>query len=191
LLVDATNGEEFAHTMMQLSDLPRVAREAHLDMMTASAYFFANVSAWLGTRGAFRNALLEKWLPGADLLAAHLTSRDPVSLIASERILQRAVQRLGALKTLAKEYGAEFVYLVPPTRYTLDVSPAVAATARPAHVAVLIPFKPGEMPDKAFSDGFHPNAEGAALYTQRAAALLQRELATIPPPVLRPVLSRP
>jgi len=54
-----TAGEGFAHTMMSIADLPAVVRAGHLDMMTASAYFFANPSAWLGGRSSLRNGLLE------------------------------------------------------------------------------------------------------------------------------------
>ena len=50
LASNATNGEGFAHSMMRMADLPGVVREAHLDMMDASAYFFAHESAWLGAR---------------------------------------------------------------------------------------------------------------------------------------------
>lgn len=54
LLSDSTDGEGFAHALMQFRDLGPVVRDSHLDMMTASAYFFANMSAWLGTRTTFR-----------------------------------------------------------------------------------------------------------------------------------------
>jgi hypothetical protein len=180
LLSDATDGEGFAHALMQLRDLPPVVRDAHLNMMTASAYFFANASAWLGTRTTFRDGLLEKWLPGADMLALHLSARDPVPLVATAGSVTRGVQRLQALRTLTAEYHAGFIYLVPPTLYKLDIAPAVAAAARPSGVSVLIPFKPGEMPQAAFSDGFHLNEEGARSYTARAATALVGALAAGP-----------
>jgi len=181
LLSDATDGEGFAHALMRLRDLPPVVRDSHLNMMTAGAYFFANASAWLGTRTTFRDGLLQKWLPGADLLATHLSVRDPVPLVATEASVTRGVQRLQSLRALTAEYHARFIYLVPPTLYKLDIAPAVAAAARPSHVAVLIPFAPGEMRQAAFSDGFHLNPEGAHAYTRRAAAVLLEALAATPP----------
>lgn len=172
---DATNGEGFAHSMMRMSDLPGVVREAHLDMMNVSAYFFANKSKWLGARTNFRAALLERWLPGADLLAADLTVPDRVPFVANASTTQRAVQRLQSLQALAAEHGAGFVYLVPASLNPLDPAPALAVGAAQAGVKVLIPYRPAEMPASAFSDGFHLNPQGATLYTQRAGQAL-REL---------------
>jgi len=180
LLSDSTDGEGFAHALMQFRDLGPVVRDSHLDMMTASAYFFANMSAWLGTRATFRDGLLQKWLPGADLLAVHLSLRDPVPLVANEKSVSSGVQRLVSLRALADEYHARFIYLVPATLYKLDIAPAVASAALASHVSVFIPFAPGEMPQAAFSDGFHLNPDGALSYTQRAAATLLETLAATP-----------
>jgi hypothetical protein len=149
-------------------------------MMTASAYFFAYMSAWLGTRTTFRDGLLQRWLPGADMLALHLSVRDPVPLVANEKSVSRGVQRLVSLRALADEYHARFIYLLPPTLYKLDIAPAVASAALASRVSVLIPFAPGEMPHAAFSDGFHLNPDGALSYTQRAAATLLETLSATP-----------
>jgi hypothetical protein len=70
VLSGSTDGERFARSLMQMSDLPRVARAAKLDAMTTSDYFFANLSAWLGARTTVRNALLNSWLPNAPSLVA-------------------------------------------------------------------------------------------------------------------------
>ena len=179
LLSDATDGEGFAHALMQLRDLAPVTRDSHLDMMTASAYFFANVSAWLGTRATFRDGLMQKWLPGADMLAAHL-SVGPTRSVPNEKSVTLGVQRLLPLRALGEKYEARFIYLVPPTLYGLDIAPAVASAGLASHVSVLIPFAPGEMPQAAFSDGFHLNPDGALSYTQRAAATLLETLAATP-----------
>jgi len=180
LLSDSTDGEGFAHALMQFRDLGPVVRDSHLDMMTASAYFFANMSAWLGTRTTFRDGLLQRWLPGADMLAAHLSVRDPVPLVANEKSVSRGVHRLVSLRALAGEYHARFIYLVPPTLYKLDIAPAVASAALASQVSVVIPVAPGEMPRAAFSDGFHLNPDGALSYTQRAAATLLETLTATP-----------
>ena len=177
LLSDDTGGEGFAHSLMQLRDIGAVMRDSHLNLMTGSAYFFANSSAWLGTRTAFRDGLLQKWLPGADLLAAHLAVRQVVPHVDNETQIAPMVQRLQSLRTLAGKYHAQFIYLMPPTLYRYEVSQALVVAARALHISVLIPYEPGELPDAAFSDGFHLNAVGADLYTRRAAAALREDLA--------------
>ena len=85
-----------------------------------------------------------------------------------------------SLPALAYEYHARFIYLLPPTLYKLDLAPAVASAALASHVSVLMPFAPGEMPQAAFSDGFHLNPDGALSYTQRAAATLLETLSATP-----------
>jgi hypothetical protein len=178
VLSDATNGEGFAYSMMQMRDLPHVVHDSHLDMMRASAYFFAHASAWLGIGSSFRNGLLEKWLPGASLLAAHLAVSDRTTLVANEKTTKRALERLRSMRDLAAENGAKFIYLVPPSLNVSDPAPAIAVAAAPSGVSVLIPYSPGEMPQAAFSDGFHLNKSGAILYTDRVARAL-REFMTL------------
>jgi hypothetical protein len=176
LLSNTTFGEAFANRLLQLRDLPEVMRAARLDMMTTSAYLFANKSAWLGARSAFRDGLLQKWLPQSDLLAAHLTVVDPLPLLVNEKTLSRATERLLTLQALARAHGAEFIYLVPPTLNTADIAPALAARARSAHVAVLMPYPPGEMPAAKFVDGFHLNPGGAINFSLRVGPALQQAL---------------
>lgn len=85
-LSDATDGGRFAFSMMRMRDLWRVARLSHLDATATSEYFFSNLSAWLGLRAGLRNAVLQKWLPGAPLLAQTLASRTGGAPAAPPRI---------------------------------------------------------------------------------------------------------
>jgi len=172
LVYDQTAGEGFAHTMMSIADLPAVVRASHLDMMTASAYFFANRSAWLGGRSSLHNGLLERWLPNASTLARFLTVRDPASLSADPATISRALQRLGDAASLCGSYGARFVFLVPPSLNPSDPAEAVRSAAELTGLPVLVPYRSGEMPGAAFSDGFHLNPDGAVLFTDRAATAL-------------------
>jgi hypothetical protein len=181
LLWNGTFGETFAYRLLQMHDLPGVVRDARLDMMSASAYFFANRSAWLGTRSALRNGLLQKWLPHSELLAAHLTGVNPLPLVVNDQTLGRALERLRALQTLARSHGVEFVYLVPPTLNPRDIGPALAARAHAAGVPVLVPYPPGQMPRANFVDGFHLNPRGATDFSSRVApALLQALTEQVP-----------
>lgn len=172
VLSDATNGEEFAHFMMRLRDLRAVAGASHLDMTATSAYFFANQSAWLGSRSLVHNGLMEKWLPSAGLLARYLTTQDAPPLTESQETARRAVDRLRAFRILCAAHRAGFVFLTPPSLNPSDPAQTVRASAELAGIAVLMPYRPGEMPRAGFSDGYHLNPTGAALFTDRVAAML-------------------
>ncbi len=176
LLSNATYGETFAYRLLQARDLPRLMRDSHLDLMTASAYLFALKSAWLGERTAFRLGLLQKWLPRADLLAAHVTDVNPLPLLVNQDTLGRALGRLQTLQVLARAHGATFVYLVPPSLNPGDIGAALALRARAAGIPVVMPYQPAEMPRIRFADGLHLNALGAADFTARVGPALRETL---------------
>jgi len=176
LISDSTHGEAFAHDLMQMRDLPQVKRLAGLDMMATSDYFFANASSWIGGRVYFRNGVLEKWMPRASMLVAHFTPVDPSPMTASPAIVARALQHLREIEELCRSHGAKFIMLIPPTLVWHDPAPTIAADAAKEGVSVLIPYRPGEMPAEAFSDGFHLNPSGASLFTARLDKVLPSQL---------------
>lgn len=176
LVSNSTDGETFAHNMMQMRDLPLVKKLAGLDMMAASDYFFANVSSWIGGRVNVRNAVLEKWVPHASMLAAHFAQTVPTPLTASPAVIDRALAHLRRIQELCKSRGAGFIMLIPPARNRHDPAPAIADAAAQEGIPVLIPYRPGEMPAEKFSDGFHLNPSGAALFTGRLDSVLASRL---------------
>ena len=171
VLSGSTNGEAFARSMMKMSDLMDVSRAAKLNMMSTGSYFFANLSEWLGTRVWTRDALLEKWLPGAPLLAAHLWTRAGALPVTATHL---AAARLQKMQDLCNSYGGGFALLIPPALNAGGTEPALVAEAARLGVPVLLPYSPGEMPADAFADGFHLNSQGAARFTERTAVLLRR-----------------
>lgn len=180
VLSDATDQDRFAYMMMRSRDTLDVARAAHLNATTTSDYFFANLSAWLGLRAGLRNAVLNKWLPDANELANTLILR-PVSPVAlGPRDAQRIVTRLEAMQNLATAQGANFIFLAPPLLAADNVWPTVQAGAARLGIPVLIPLPSAEVSNLDFSDGFHLNATGAALFTDRVAPELRASLETPP-----------
>lgn len=173
---NATNGEFFAHAMMQLRDYPAVIRAARLDTMTASNYLFAHWSMWLATRANVRNGLTERLLPRITELVPHFTVRAEATSSTDDEIAAQVLARVRAFRELAREHGAEFVWIVPPTMNSDDPAPRVRELAKAEGIRVLIPFPPGDMPVGAYSDGFHLNREGANLFTARLAPQLQLAL---------------
>jgi hypothetical protein len=182
LLSNATYGEIFARRLLQPRDLPQLARDARLDMMTVSAYLFATKSAWLGSRSFLRLGLLQKWLPRSDLLAAHLTGVDPLPLVVNEQTLTRAMARLATLQALARDHGVRFVYLVPPSLNRADIGAALAERAKASGIPVLLPYGPAEMPRQNFADGLHLNPSGATQFTARVGPALLEVLGSTASP---------
>jgi len=178
LISNSTDGEGFAHAMMQMSDLLQVKRFGKLDMMATSDYFFANISSWIGGRAYFRNGVLEKWVPHASMLAARFIEVDPTPLTANPATITRALAHLRQIRELCSSRGATFIMLIPPARSPSDPAPIIAAYAAKEDIAVVIPYKPGEMPPEDFSDGLHLNPSGAALFTARLDRVLPSQLAT-------------
>lgn len=176
VLSDGTNGERFANSMMSLRDLLQVKRDAHLDSMSASAYFFAHFSAWLSDRSYVRNGLLEKFVPGAKSLVAHFTFSDPAPLAATGDAMEKAMRRLHNLDDLAREHGVRFIWLVPPTLNAEDPAPAIKTAAEREGLSVLIPAAPASLPATMYADGFHMNASGAEVFTGQLATTLRAEL---------------
>lgn len=178
ILSNSTNGEGFAHSMMQVGDIVQVARATRLDMTVASNYFFANFSAWLGGRSFIRNWILEKWIPGASALVQLFAApgRAAQGKSSSTAIPYETLQRLKALQALCKTIGAKFVFLIPPTTNSTDLTSEVQLLAAQADIPVIVPFKPGEMETSVFSDGFHLNAEGAKRFSERLGGAFEDAL---------------
>lgn len=170
LVSKSTNGEAFARSMMQTSDIVSVAKAAGLDMTTASNFFFANLSAWLGGRWSIRNWLLEKWVPKT--LVEHFAPRNSQVPATTDEILEEAMARLTAMQELSATHESRFMLLIPPTRHAHDPATRIQAEAARAGMDVLVPFEPGAMPADAFSDGFHLNSYGAVLFSERLGAAL-------------------
>ena len=177
LISDSVNGEDFAHRMMQLDDIQLVRKAAGLDMTTTSAFFFANLSSWLGGRNSIRNWILEIWLPKASLLAASLTTQGPLVSESQQRdIVIKAEHRLHELRDFSATYGARFVYLVPPQTSRGGLSEQIRLSAGQSGLSVVIPYLPGEMAPSYFVDGFHLNPVGASVFTDRLRPMLQSSL---------------
>jgi len=183
LISEKTMGEPFAHSMMLERDIFAVKHEAHLDNTSASNYFFARSSSWLGYRSEVRNWLLQKLMPNVGDLTRYLPGKTP-SMPPTDEVLTRALPRLRTLNELCKQHRVKFFLVVPPTFDVHDSSLALRAAAAREGILVLVPYSPSEMPSEGFQpDGFHLNSHGADLFTRRTALLLLQKLANQPAPV--------
>jgi hypothetical protein len=166
-----TLGESFARRQMSLHDFPQVVRETNLDRTTASTYFFAHFSNWLGDKGFIRQAVMILLVPHFRELAgriadhgAHITER--------EQLVGAAQQRLPELAALARSHDVQIVVLFPPAlqeNYSLDIQQVGAGD----NVPVWVPSAPGEFPRDLYRDGYHLNEKGAKIFTERLAQLIR------------------
>lgn len=172
----ATDGEYFAYYLLQGRDLLAVRRESQLDNTMSSAYFFANRSAWLGSRAQIRNWLLQAVMPGLERLIGYFPAKTP-PMPPKEQVVAGALPHLLAMDQLCKSNGARLVVLVPPTLRSDDASADVQSSAATDGIPVLVPLRPADVTPDDFHDGFHLNSRGAKRFTHRLASELLEKLA--------------
>lgn len=183
LIASGTRGEYFAHYMMDGRDILDVAKEAKLDNTTASNYFFANRSAWLGSRMEVRKWLLGTMMPSVQALT-YMFQRPAPPPPPGDEVRRQMVVRLGELKRICESNGARLIIVIPPTLDKSDRSSAVRQAGVETGVPVLLPYQPGELQASFFDhDLFHLNPEGAKVFAARLAADLLTTLspASTPP----------
>jgi hypothetical protein len=167
-----TLDESFARRQMSLSDFPQVIRETNLDRTTASNYFFAHWSNWLGDKGFIRQAVLILLVPHFRELGARIADHGS-HVKDRERLLSAAQRRLPELAALAQAHGVQLVVLFPPAlreNYSLDIQ----QLGTTLNVPVWVPSPPGEFPPDLYRDGFHLNPKGAQIFTTRLAEELRK-----------------
>jgi len=162
-----TLGEAFAHRQMSTRDFPLAIHEAKLDRTTASSYWFAHWSNWLADKGVIRQRVMILLVPNFRALAGRIAEHGP-HINDPNVLLDMARQRLPKLGELSRTYGVSIVLLVPPTLRE-DHSHEIQALGVQSGVPVWVPSAPGEFARGLYSDGFHLNEQGAAIFTARLA----------------------
>lgn len=182
LVSDHFRGGFSAHYMMRVSDLPRLAEEAHLHPTAASSLLFARYSLFYGIRAELRNGILAQVFPNLPDVLFRLAYTRRAKL-GDEAVQLRSTTRLRELKTTTDGYGIQLVLLLPPLPSASDqeAEPPVIESGRRTGVQVLNPLPAGELPLSAFRDGFHTNRQGAIAYTTRLGPILREWLETSVP----------
>jgi hypothetical protein len=161
--------EYFAYFMLRTRDFPDLAKRLAMRPTPASNLLFANLSAWFGTKADMRKFALLHTLPNLDELAKLIAPggpKRPEPAVLGPRI----EERLSMLDRVCDEYGTLLVVVIPPTQDLADPYALNQAAGRAAHVPVLVPSPPGELPASDYlEDGFHMNSRGAMQFTQALA----------------------
>jgi hypothetical protein len=175
MMSHATNGEYFAYYLMRESDLRAVKKESQLDNTMASTYFFANRSAWLGSRAEIRNWLLQKIMPNLGRLISYFPGKTP-PMPSEKQVVAGVVPHLIALDLLCRANGARLVAVIPPTLSRDDSSADVKESVERYGIPVLVPLSSSDVSPSEFFDGFHLNPQGAARFTECLVSALLRTL---------------
>jgi hypothetical protein len=165
LVRDSTRGEYFAYFLMSPRDILQVKKKAHLDTTTASNYFAAAYSPWLGAQSDIRKWILHRVLSHFTDMTDALHPPYP-EIPPDSQIWSIVPDRLAALQKICQTYGSRLVIVVPPSSTGVKAE-LIQQCGRSKGVTVLVPFR--TLPPSDFRDGFHLNSVGNALFTEKLA----------------------
>ena len=164
-LADAVRGEYFAYELMRPLDIGNVARELNLDRTTASNYFFASLSAWLGGRAEIRKFLLSNIIPDLEQFVRVLNGGPP-SYPGDDLIFEHTQERMERIKSLCERYGVQLVSVLHPTLQSQAPFAALSRAANVSGLPLVIPVAKMEYPNSFYFDGYHLNTQGMDRFTR-------------------------
>jgi hypothetical protein len=169
LVRSSIRGDYSAYYLFDLPGLLEYSYRQHTDLTTASSLVFAHFSKLYSVRSEIRATLVEKLLPSyADAL--HTISSRANEPALGQPLESAAAQRLRELDQLCRSNGVRLIFILPPTD-SISEHPILAAGRR-AGVSVLLPLSRSALADDQFSDGFHLNQRGRAVFTRALIANL-------------------
>jgi hypothetical protein len=172
---DSVAGEVFAHELLQPFDVNRLRGQLNLDRTTASTYFFASASAWLGGRAAIRKNLIRLIFPDFEQFAHKLLA--PPAYPPEEIAYAKAIARMRDLAALCRSYGVELVIILHPTLNSHEPFNLIRNAARAAGVPVIAPVHT-EYSSLLFADGYHLNQAGMEKFTRAVLPPLEDRLSS-------------
>lgn len=175
LLAPNVEGDAFAELLMDGRDLLKVKQSVGSDNTVTSNLLAANLSLFYGVRTDVHKWVLLHVLPDFPDLTAKLRGSNP-PLPDDSEIEEQATERLKKMADLCAQYGAQFIFVVPPSTAARDGSSAIQQAGIRTGVPVLVPIQPQEMPLDLYSDGFHLNYKGAKLFTHALSLSLRQAL---------------
>ena len=161
--------------LLRLSDVPKVAAQLGLGATDTSGLLLSNLSAFYGLREELRKLVVSKLVPDLQNVTSRL-----VAGAAAERTLPAdggvaiAAARLMALRQHVETVGARLLLVIPPTPAPdpRGLEARIQSAATQSGVTVLVPVE-HTLGREFYSDGFHLNEQGEALFTRRLAAALR------------------
>lgn len=173
LVSDQFRGDFSSYVLFDAQDIWPVSRDSGADLTRTSGYYLAHFSAFYATRSEMRSVFMYKIAsPIPEMWHQAVTS---MAVIPADReLIPQMEPRLRRINDLCRRYGAEFLFLVPPTRQTGDL--AIASAGENVGVRVLRPIPNMSLSEAYYRDSFHLNDKGAELFTDAIThALLERK----------------
>ena len=163
LISDQFRGDFSAYVLFDMQDIWPASRDSGADLTRTSGYYLAHFSAFYATRSEMRSVLMYKVAsPVQEMWHQAVTT---MAAIPADSALTSLIEpRLRRFDQLCKRYGADFVFLVPPTRQTGDG--AILQAGANTGVRVLRPIPNGSLSADYYRDSFHLNPRGADLFTK-------------------------
>jgi len=172
LLAGNVEGDRFADLLLDSHDLLDVKRNIGSDNTVTSNLLAANLSRFYAVRSDLHKWILVRLMPDFPQMAARLRPPPP-PFPTDEEIEKEAGERLQRISNLCAQYGAQFIFVMPPTAH--EGSVAIERAGARTGISVLVPI-PQELPRDLYSDGFHLNYRGALLFTQALSSSLRQAL---------------
>ena len=172
LRTDSIRGDFSSGFLFDLQDIWPMSRDTGASLTRTSSYYAAHFSTFYAARSELHAVLMGKLSPAVTTLWQHAILGSTV--LPPDEILEAEFQpRLAALDQLCRQYGTQFIFLIPLTSGRGDTATMKAGQKAGVRVLRALP-NDSTTPDFFQADGFHLSQKGALLWTRAIAkALLQ------------------
>jgi hypothetical protein len=173
LISSRIRGDYSAYYLFRLADIPQIRQDIHYDLTKTSSLVFSYFSLFYAGRTSLRNfVLVRRDRQYAELLQSFIGR--PAHFPPDPEVERIAQDRLAALRTLCSSHGARVAFLLAPG-FGPGEAPLVSAGVH-SHTQVLVPIHLNQLGRDKFRDGFHLNAAGAQVFTDKVSELLRSQL---------------
>jgi hypothetical protein len=151
------------------------ASNLHLDRTATSNLLLAHWSVFWDTRSVIRTQILTHMIPHVKDL--FLLANPRPSIPPGPEVEAITVSRLQKLRDLCNAYGANLIFLVPPTLSSESAVGRMILASEKVRVNISVPIDPAALSATFYQpDGMHLNSKGAALFTSALANDLPKKV---------------
>lgn len=170
LISSRIRGDYSVYYLFSFWDISQIRRDINYDLTKASGLALSRFSLFYAARNNLRNFVLIRTAPAyAEMLRT--IARAQGRLPSDPEIERIAETRLTAMRILCSSHDAQFAFLLPPG-FGPGETPLVSAGIR-SRTDVMVPVHLNTLDRDKFKDGFHLNASGARMFTEKVSALLE------------------
>lgn len=173
LISPRIRGDYSAYYLFRAREIPQIGRDVHYDLTKTSSLLLSRFSLFYAGRTPLRNFVLVRIDPSYGQMLQQIAGRPAASLPGYE-IERIAAARLSALRQLCSVHDARFAFLLAPG-FGSDEAPVVKAGIW-SQTDVMVPIHLNQLGRDKFRDGFHLNAAGAQLFTNKVAPVIKSRL---------------